>query len=112
MNYKIEDRLQELNLWYDFVKDGSSNLLTIKMPVEQRHNNGNPIAFFTCPFCVNKYKKNGNPYKYAKPVIHTHGAGNGLGTRTAHCCINTKAYWGLPPLEFDLVGKLYTLKFE
>jgi|TARA_R100000084_G_scaffold99643_1_gene54135 hypothetical protein len=112
MNYKIEDRLQELGLWYDYVNDGSCNLLTIKMPVEQRHRGGDKIAYFTCPFCVSKYKKNGNPYKYAKPVVHVHGSGNGLGTRTAHCCVNAKALWELPPLEFDLVGKMYTLKFE
>lgn len=45
---------------------------------------------YTCPFCYDKYKKNGEPYKRAKKLIHYHG-NNGvrkLGARfnrIIHC---------------------------
>ena len=29
---------------------------------------------FECPFCWSKYKKDGQPYKNAKKLIHTHGS--------------------------------------
>lgn len=29
---------------------------------------------FDCPFCLNKYKKDGTPFKNAKRVEHIHGA--------------------------------------
>jgi hypothetical protein len=28
---------------------------------------------YECPDCKTKYKKNGSPFKNAKPVLHTHG---------------------------------------
>ena len=31
------------------------------------------IICYECPDCRNKYKKNGQPTKTSKPVIHTHG---------------------------------------
>tara|TARA_R100001480_G_scaffold132793_2_gene130013 strand:+ start:346 stop:672 length:327 start_codon:yes stop_codon:yes gene_type:complete len=108
MNYKIEKRLEDLELWYDYIQDGCSNLLTIKVDCNIKDG----LAYFTCPFCVSKYKKNGEPYKYCERVVHHHGAGNGLGTRSPHCCIQARAYYDLPPFEFELVEKKYTLKFE
>ena len=32
---------------------------------------------YECPVCRTKYKKNGEPYKSAKPVIHKHGNEDG-----------------------------------
>jgi hypothetical protein len=28
---------------------------------------------FSCPFCYEKYKKNGDPYRNAKKLVHLHG---------------------------------------
>lgn len=36
---------------------------------------------FTCPHCFSKYKKNGEPYKRAKNLVHTHGSNNDLSNR-------------------------------
>lgn len=44
---------------------------------------------FKCPFCYSKYKKNGDPYKRAKRIYHTHGSNgelyNRIEHRIAHC---------------------------
>lgn len=44
---------------------------------------------FECPFCFSNYKKNGEPYKRAKKVIHYHGSEGTLENRTTtrikHC---------------------------
>lgn len=45
---------------------------------------------FKCPCCWSKYKKNGQPYKNAKRVVHVHGNDtrgkeNRSTTRTPHC---------------------------
>ena len=33
----------------------------------------NRLIKFKCPFCWSRYKKDGNPYKKAKRIIHIHG---------------------------------------
>ena len=40
--------------------------------------------YFECPFCWTKYKKNGEPSKNAKKVIHCHGSNNELHNRKEH----------------------------
>ena len=48
---------------------------------------------FECPFCWSKYKKNGEPTKNAKKVIHLHGSCGELHNRIEHRgahCINNK----------------------
>ncbi len=40
--------------------------------------------YYKCPTCFTKYKKNGEPYKTAKHVIHRHGSCNDLSNRTEH----------------------------
>lgn len=49
--------------------------------------------YFDCPLCWSRYKKNGEPYKTAKRVTHTHGNDtqskeNRITTRSPHCTIN------------------------
>ena len=39
---------------------------------------------FECPFCWTKYKKNGEPYKNAKRLIHRHGSCNTFEIREEH----------------------------
>ena len=39
---------------------------------------------FKCPFCYSKYKKNGEPYKTAKKIYHTHGSSGDLSNRIEH----------------------------
>jgi hypothetical protein len=40
--------------------------------------------YFECPFCWTKYKKNGEPYKNAKRLIHRHGSCNTFENREEH----------------------------
>ena len=45
---------------------------------------------FTCPFCYEKYKKNGEPYAKSKHLVHRHGSGgdkdtNRLEHNGRHC---------------------------
>lgn len=60
-----------------------------------------------CPFCRNKYRKNGLPRKTSKPVIHTHGVlspwtvDRHQGFKMPHC----------DPKGFKLSGK-ESYKFE
>lgn len=49
---------------------------------------------FKCPFCFTKYKKNGDPYKNAKHIIHKHGSNGNLNNRVEHRfshCYNNKS---------------------
>jgi hypothetical protein len=48
---------------------------------------------FICPQCWSKYKKNGDPYKRAKRVMHIHGnetqsKNNRTTDRGPHCIVN------------------------
>ena len=40
--------------------------------------------FIKCPICKSKYKKNGLPYKNAKPLTHLFGSSGNLHYRTEH----------------------------
>ena len=45
----------------------------------------NKIQFyFECPYCWTKYKKNGEPCKNAKRLIHCHGSDNTFENREEH----------------------------
>ena len=47
---------------------------------------------YKCPFCFDKVKKDGTPYKNAKHKVHTHGSGKNLENRVeyriSHCIKN------------------------
>ncbi len=40
--------------------------------------------FIKCPYCFSKYKKNGEPYKSSKNIIHLHGSCGDLSNRVEH----------------------------
>ena len=46
------------------------------------------IGYF-CPICKDRYKKDGTPYKNAKPIMHRHGSNGDVSNRTetrfSHC---------------------------
>ena len=44
----------------------------------------NEYITFECPFCLSKYKKNGEPYKTSIKVHHYHGSCNEFHNRTEH----------------------------
>ena len=52
---------------------------------------GNWTISFVCPFCFDKYRKNGEPYSKAINKIHTHGLGDEekekgyVDGRSSHC---------------------------
>mgnify|MGYP000495070777 CR=1 FL=1 len=80
--------------------DENDNIL-IDVSVKKTINND---LIFTCPFCVNKRKKNLEPYTNSKPVSHIHG-GPDYGSRSPHCSPETVLYYQLPKFEFNLVEK-------
>ena len=102
--------LADNNLFYEY--DASHNLFTITIPVEV---NKEDIAFFKCPICKDRYKKNGSPYTNAKSIIHHHGYQGG-GCRHPHCRYEAVKYYGGPNYQFKLVDrnkpKPYILTFK
>jgi hypothetical protein len=108
MNSKIEKRLHDLGMWYREEYDGSMNRLVIYPECKYRRD----TVYFECPFCVNKYKLNGNPYKYAKPVIHTHGRGDNWGERSPHCSTQAREQYGLKCYSFEILPPNFTLSFK
>jgi transposase-like protein len=54
----------------------------------------NKIQFYyKCPYCFDKVKKDGTPYKNAKNKYHCHGSGGNLNNRVEYRvshCINSK----------------------
>tara|TARA_A100001201_G_scaffold69671_4_gene64261 strand:+ start:394 stop:723 length:330 start_codon:yes stop_codon:yes gene_type:complete len=104
MNEKVLDQLIKKNLIYRY--DESNDLYVIPVPVKKW--NDKEMAF-QCPFCYNKWKKNGEPYKNGIHKYHFHGLtkpnkdGN-YGLRTPHCTDESKRYWKLGTFQFDLIG--------
>lgn len=104
MNEKVKEHLMNKNLIYTY--DEHNQLYTIPVPAKQW--NETQLAF-ECPFCYNKYKLNGKPYKNGHHVYHFHGkcekdADGNYGVRTPHCGHETRRYWDLPTFEFKLIG--------
>jgi len=105
MNEKIKEQLLKQNLTYKY--DASNNLYTFPVPVAK----WNSQLVFVCPFCYNKFKKNGQPFANGVLQSHFHGDsgkdndGN-YGTREPHCDEISKVYWGLDDInyEFKLIG--------
>jgi hypothetical protein len=44
----------------------------------------NDCIKFECPYCWSNYKKDGEPTKRAKRIIHIHGSNNNFRNRTEH----------------------------
>lgn len=106
MNDKIKEQLFKNNLIYTY--DASHNLYTIPVPVKRWNDNQ---LMFQCPFCFEKWKKNGTPYINGILRSHFHGDGGmdkdgNYGTRVPHCLPVARAYWGLNNVkyEFKLIG--------
>jgi hypothetical protein len=108
MNNKIEQRLTDLGIWWREEDDGSMKRLIIYPECNYRRD----TAYFSCPFCVKKYKLNGQPYKYAKPVIHTHGRGDSYGNRVPHCSTQARELYGLQCFSFEILPPNFTLSFK
>ena len=105
MNEKTKEQLFKNNLIYHY--DASNNQYTIPIPAKKWNNDQ---LIIQCPFCYNKWKKNGQPYKNGMLKSHFHGntgldgSGN-YGTRTPHCSPQARLYWDLPDgFEFKLIG--------
>lgn len=56
----------------------STNLTFVASKIDETY------IYYKCPFCFTKYKKNGEPYRTAKNVIHKHGSCGDLSNRTEH----------------------------
>ena len=105
MNENVKNILRENRLCYKY--DVHKHFLTVHIPVDTHA----PDSYvFKCPFCVEYYKKNGEPYKKAKPIVHFHG--HQLGSRTPHCKNEARVYHNLPPFEFNLVPQECILCFK
>ena len=100
MSDKFFQVLKDKNIFYD-VDD--SSFVTIHIPVDLDENDN---AHFTCPFCVDRYKKGGAPYKTAHNIKHHHGFCGG-GSRHPHCRWEALQYYKAPQFEFNLVRRNY-----
>jgi len=96
LNEKILTQLYRYNLPYRY--DNTDNKFIIDVPVKETINRD---LFYTCPFCLDRRKKNNQPYKNSKPTIHFHG--DKLGIEQPNCNDAAKQYWDLPPYKFNLV---------
>ncbi len=109
MNDKIEKRLNELGIWYDFDED---NILNIKMPVKV----SNSGIKFRCPFCVSKYKNDFTRFKHSRSIDHKYARGDynyeNLGTRVPLCKKEAYFEYDLPPFQFSLIPVSTTLSFS
>ena len=96
LNEKVLNQLYKYNLPYRH--DNTDDKIIIDIPVKETINGD---LFYTCPFCLDRRKKNGTPYKSSKALIHFHG--DTLGIEEPHCNKESMAYWSLPPFKFNLV---------
>jgi len=75
--------------------NGKNNTLGILMRVVADTIDMNSFTY-KCPICFTKYKKDGTPYKNAKPLIHIHGSSGDtsdrIETRSHHT--NREKFWG------------------
>lgn len=105
----VENRLNELSLWYTIDDDG---VLTIKMPVRVSYSDIN----FKCPFCVTKYKHNFSRFKHSKPISHRYFRRENdienLGIRVPLCKKDAYLDYDLPPFQFELICMSTTLSFK
>ena len=109
MNSKLENRLEELGLWYYFDKD---DILIIKVPVKV-----SSCIKFRCPFCVHKYKSDFTRFKHSRPMSHTYVREqdddiDSLGTRVALCKTEARMDYNLPPFAFEPVCMSRTVSFK
>ena len=96
LNEKVLNQLFKYNLPYR--QEYSTNTIIIDVPVKETINHD---LFYTCPWCLDRRKINGTPYKNSKPLIHFHG--DQYGIEEPHCDKASMAYWNLPPFKFNLV---------
>jgi hypothetical protein len=105
MNEKIKNQLFKKNIFYKY--DEENKLYSIYVPCK-RVGQTNEVVF-DCPFCYDKYKKCGEPFKNSISVKHFHGytpdASGNIGSRTPHCSWESRRYWDLPNFEFYLFDK-------
>mgnify|MGYP003136630526 FL=1 len=45
--------------------------------------------YYKCPFCRSSYKKNGEPTKNSRAIIHRHGSDGNYQNRIEHRCHHT-----------------------
>ena len=94
-NEKALNQLFKYNLPYRKCIDDS---YVIDVSVRETINGD---LFFTCPFCLNRRKKNCSPYQNSKSIIHFYG--NTLGMQTPRCDEASIKYWDLPRFKFNLI---------
>lgn len=104
MNDKVKEHL--INNEYRFSYDNDNDLFVIPVPVKKWKDKQ---IVFTCPFCYDKWKLNGTPYKTGRNILHYHGdAGidkdGNYGLRQPHCQMEAKKYWNLSNYQFKLIG--------
>ena len=105
LNNLVKQTLHKNRLCYKY--DEKNNFLTIHIPVDRKDKS---TYIFACPFCQESYKKNGTPYKKSKFLTHFHG--DELGSRAPHCKNEARAYYDLPPFEWNLISQECIVRFE
>lgn len=95
MNAKVVQKLKEEKLdWYYHGKT-----CIIRVPV-QKYNRDRDVqdrVTFLCPFCMDKYNKNGDPRINSRRTWHLHGwdKGEDMTTRTPHCKPEAREWWSI-----------------
>ena len=97
LNERVLNQLCKYNLPYTQYKE-LDNIVIIDIPVRESINGD---LYHTCPFCVNKRKKNNTPYQNSRPITHFYP--NKYGVYDPPCDHGSIKYWGLPLFKFNLI---------
>ena len=91
---------------------GGGDRYVIHMPAKQRGNS----VYYKCPFCRERYKRDGYPYKRSRPHTHVHC---NQGFDSVQCCLRSThcpgaslsgnypcddVYFGITYFEVDLIN--------
>ena len=97
LNERVLNQLCKYNLPYTQYKE-LDDVIIIDIPVRESINGD---LYHTCPFCVNKRKKNNTPYQNSKPITHFYP--NKYGVYDPPCDHGSIKYWDLPLFKFNLI---------
>ena len=95
MNVKVVQKLKEDNLEYYY----EGQVCIIKVPVSKynRDKDVTERVTFQCPFCMDKYNKDGSPRLNSRRTWHLHGwdKNENMSFRTPHCKPIARDWWSI-----------------
>lgn len=107
-------------LYYEgyYKDDEKPKLFIVAKYLKENYSRSDKKMYYTvhyeCPFCWSKYKKNGEPYKTAKRVIHHHGTdkkeNHFIGHRHFHC--HDKTYYAFNQIDKEKLKEFEFKKYN